>query len=491
MALYSLVVHEVDTRSATIWVGSLSQYNKKPKDCRLRCFPTDKPRSRKISPEPITAAMWQRPFSEVEKRFFHTCIFQDLEPRTHYTVVFEACVLKPNGKTRWETLQSGVFDTLPEVLPGLGERPFTVALGSCFYPHYDGGQAVRAYKALYDHDNGRQRADISLLTGDQVYLDINLFFPLNKEDTRDRIADDYAECWRELGGILNRGGTWMLPDDHELWNNYPVTAGINPYVQALKHSTSFRRNWERFAKEGITNVQRVQPVRIINVGNELSVCLADLRTQRKVSSKNKPQQLMRETDFKKVIRWINRLQGPGVLTIAQPLLDHKGTVKTDFSLANFTQHYKQLVKAIADCEHDIVILSGDVHFGRISQVKVGEGAGRIIEVISSPFSNLTGKDSVAAATPASHKELVDFPAIKVPGVASAKIVRMASVDTEENFWDFRYLTERTKEHFMTLSFARGDSGKVVMKVQAWKLRDIDAKGLPAKQYRTEHAFELA
>lgn len=488
MAHYPLVIHEVDTTEATVWVGSLNPHNKKPDICELNCFPAGKPNSKAIAPVAILKPMWKRPFSGMNKRFHFTCSFHGLQPGTHYTVQFRAKVLKSNGKEKWEIINSGSFDTLPLVLPAAGEKPLTIALGSCFYPHYDGGQAARSYKALYL--NKTRRPEICFLTGDQVYLDINLFFPLNKEDTRDRIADRYAENWRELGGILKRGGTWMLPDDHELWNNYPVTDGPNPYIQALKYNDSFRKRWQKCAKDGIRNVQRVKPVRIFTVGSDLSFCVADLRSNRTVTSHNKPQQFTRDADLKKIIKWIKNLKCPGVFVTPQPLLDKKGSVKTDYTLANFTSQYKQLVIAVDASEHDIVVLSGDVHYGRVSKVKAGVGAGRIIEVIASPFSNLTGKDSISVSTPNSHGELKNFPAGTVVGVKSKKINRMAKVETEKEFWDFRYLIERTKEHFITLAFTLSSGGKVSMDVQAWKLRDIDNKGLPEKEYMQEINFKL-
>ena len=489
MAHYPLVIPEVDTTKATVWVGSLNPHNKKPDTCELRCFPTGSPNSRAVAPVAIPKPMWERPFSDMDKRFHYICNLQNLQPGTHYTVQFRAKVLKPNGNVKWEIINSGSFDTLPLALPAAGKKPFTVALGSCFYPHYDGGQAARSYKALY-HDKTR-RPEISFLTGDQVYLDIKLLFPLNKEDTQDRIADGYAENWRELGGILKRGGTWMLPDDHEFWNNYPVTAGPNPYVQALKYSDSFRKRWQKYAKDGVKNVQRAKPVRTFTVGNDLSFCVADLRSNRTITNQNKPQKFTRDADLKKIIKWIKNLNCPGIFVTPQPLLDKKGSVKTDYTLANFTGQYKQLVTAMAACDHDIVVLSGDVHFGRVSKVKVGAGKGRIIEVIASPFSNLSGIDSISVSTPKSHGELKKFPVGAVAGVTPKIIKRMAKIDTESNFWDFRYLKERTKEHFITLAFSLGTGGKISMDVQAWRLREINNKGLPKKQYPKAINFKLS
>ncbi len=505
MPHYSLVVHEVDQTRALIWVGSLSPYNRMPVHCRLLCYPTRGECGSDTGAQPVQSvrldrSMWRRPFSGTNKRFYLTNTFSGLTPGEAYTVKFEARVVQPDGRAAWQVLAKGVFDTLPDALPTARERPFTVALGSCFYAHYDGGQAASAYKALYE--KSRYRPNIAFLVGDQVYLDINLFFPLNREDTRDRIADLYAEHWRELGSLLSRGGTWMLPDDHELWNNYPVTAGANPYVQALRFNESFRRRWVRFANEGIRKVQRVKPLRFFNIGDELSFCVLDTRMERQVDDADRPVAFMSTRHFTRLIEWIEQLDRPAVLVTQQPLLDRRGDRETDYTLANFTRQYKALVKALSACNHDVVILSGDVHYGRISEVNIGSGDGRLIEVISSPMSNLTGKDSCAASTPSQHKESRYFPVVPVAGVQPKPINRIDSVPTEAWDWDFRYLQERTKEHFMTLSFSRkrkrkhkhGSSGAppvINMSIQAWKIRERGRQGVPKKAFSRAIVLNLS
>ena len=75
-------------------------------------------------------------------------------------------------KEQWQPLRSGTFDTLPSRIPLKGQKPFTIALGSCFYNHRDGGQAAASYTALYERGPDSARPDVTILSGDQVYLDI-------------------------------------------------------------------------------------------------------------------------------------------------------------------------------------------------------------------------------------------------------------------------------------------------------------------------------
>ena len=63
------------------------------------------------------------------------------------------------------------------------------------------------------------RAQVELLLPDGS-VRVDSLSLLNTE-IRQRIADDYALHWQALGSICGCGGTWMLPDDHEYWNDYP------------------------------------------------------------------------------------------------------------------------------------------------------------------------------------------------------------------------------------------------------------------------------
>jgi hypothetical protein len=65
-------------------------------------------------------------------------------------------------------LKTANVTTLPAELPAVGEKPFTVLLGSCFAHHED--RELRVGKAFF-HMPCAATPDIKLLSGDQVYLD--------------------------------------------------------------------------------------------------------------------------------------------------------------------------------------------------------------------------------------------------------------------------------------------------------------------------------
>lgn len=326
---------------------------------------------------------------------------KNLDAGAGYTVEFQV-----RSEHVYRTLEVAFFDTLPSRLPGAQGDAFTVGLGSCFYTKHDGGRVGQAYQALYE--SPPHHPQIKFLTGDQVYLDIGLgWYPLDNSDSQERIADDYAESWKLLRSMLRRGGTWMLADDHEYWNNYPFLKGFNPYLVMLDLHAGFRRRWVRGATCGIDNVQMIRPVRTFQIGSDVSFCVADLRSSRHENG------FVAQEHMDAIVAWAEALQSPGVLVTAQPLIQSKGT-ESDYTLPNWSAQYGQLIRALAASGHDIVLQSGDVHYGRISEVELGAGPGRLVEVISSPMSNLSELNGIAAATPKESPRW--FPAIAVRDV---------------------------------------------------------------------------
>ena len=80
--------------------------------------------------------------------------------------------------------------------------------------------------------------------------------------------------------------------------------------------------------------------------------------------------------------------------IPQPLISDKGS-KTDKNLPDWAQ-YDTLITALQNGNHDIVVLAGDVHYGRVSQVKIGNSGNKLVEIITSPMSNLSELNGLAA-----------------------------------------------------------------------------------------------
>ena len=477
-AQWSLVIHRVTESTVEIWVGTLFPTLKMPESAKVEL--TDS-KGNKVATKTINKQQWQRPFSKLKQRFYALVTFTGLPADKRFNVSFTRKVnaLEDVIDNHWQTVKTGEFETLPKRIPLAGKKPFTIAIGSCFYNHRDGGSAAAAYNALYEHGNEKDKPSICFLTGDQVYLDIGFdSLSLKTDEIRQRIADDYALHWQSLGSILSKGATWMLPDDHEYWNDYPFYKTIIPQLAALRISR-VRKAWDETAKDGVNNVQRSAQVEHFTIGNDLSVCLADFRSYRDDNG------FISEPLFKKVSNWATSLTSPGVLVIPQPLI--VGENPTEKNLRSYPDQYERLLAALASTGHDVVLLSGDVHFGRISSTELGSGGAKLIEVISSPLSNLTYLNGIA--TTKAEVKPKNFPDSKTAKANNwkAKPVnyynKAYTVDSESGSWFSAYPKARTKEHFMTLGFTRNTTGTLDLTVKAWSVREPKgSKQLPSNAF---------
>lgn len=262
----------------------------------------------------------------------------------------------------------------------------------------------------------------------------------------------------------------MISDDHEYWNNFPFYEGFNPYLITLKLNDSFRSRWKKAAQIGVSVIQQVQPVRIFDIGSDISFCVADLRMERSESGFHS------QESHEQLLAWINNLSTPGVLVIPQPLIAGKGN-KSDKNLPDWDQ-YKDILLSIEKGKHDIVVLTGDVHYGRVSQVIVGKSKNKLTEIITSPMSNLSEINGIAASTP--DLSAKKFPLVSIDGMVKNNINHLGKVTTESKWWDLRYPVKRTHEHFMTVEFYRVND-KIKMNVNAWHAREmVKRTGLPKK-----------
>ncbi|AXY03075.1 hypothetical protein D1115_19320 [Vibrio alfacsensis] len=473
---WSLVVHEVSETSAILWFGTLYHNLRMPEKVSIIVSNDVNDIATTFT---INRADWERPFKGItSQRFFKETEAANLSPGHRYWIkVIEHFRNDVTAQDQDLVLARGSFWTLPTDVNSLDEG-FTVSLGSCFYEEYDGGQVSTSYQALVSNDNASVRPHITFLTGDQVYLDIGLdsLSPRPKE-VRDRVADDYAKQWQGLRNVLSHGGTWFVADDHEYWNNYPFVEGWHPFIQALR-IPKIKRAWKSTARDGLVYVQRVQPVRSFDIGKDVSFCVADLRSYRE------KKRILPPSDIKKICSWIKELQSPGVLVLSQPVIEPKGA-DSDRNFVSYTKDYSAVVRAIQDASHDILVLSGDIHYGRICNVKFKGRKNRLYEVVSSPMSNLSGISSIAVAKAEEKDRLEHFPAIDIDGITKVKVDygNPWSISTEYKAFDFRYLFERTKEHFMTLRFNKSGLGELKVEIRAWLCRENNStSGLPKEDW---------
>src|SRR5205809_7973197 len=94
---------------------------------------------------------------------------------------------------------------------------------------------------------------------------------------------------------------------------------------------------------------------------------------------------MLDSDLDRLDQWIRNLEGPGIFSLGQPIFAAQAGFFgrfADWNLPDFEQ-YADLVRVLASSRHSLVLLTGDVHYGRIASCLLPSGL-ELIEIISSP-----------------------------------------------------------------------------------------------------------
>lgn len=157
--------------------------------------------------------------------FFHGHhLISGLDPHTAYTAHARLAEDATVTGGRVTLSSSCRFATLPDQL---GDEPLRLVLASCFDIGTDTDRQLPALCAELFAD---EFPDMTLLIGDQVYLDAPWwqFRSRTKHDPRQFYLAKYWSAWGHgidghggLSPLLRVGGNWFLPDDHEFWNNFP------------------------------------------------------------------------------------------------------------------------------------------------------------------------------------------------------------------------------------------------------------------------------
>ncbi len=480
---FILVPHQVSSTTATIWVGAVDEVNVRERSVSLEFKGQDGVEVTELDSSRWTT--WES-FSPTDPasyppsdRLLHRLLarsspvmrtleyqrvtIEQLQPRTSYSLQLRVDGQVSVGGVE-RHLREGLVATLPAALPLEGEKPFTLLVGSCFYGPEDADGVVGT---TYCHLPEDRRPDVKVLCGDQVYLDnpwrdttLKWYRGNQKPGSfRAMLFQKYVDNWRQVRGedagfrhLLANGANYFCSDDHEFWNNAPNFGGVG---LANTLTIGQRRWWFDEARRLFRAFQSPSSLLSVEVPS-LSVRIADTRINRDTSGKR----FMKDEDLWAVGRWIEDLQGPGVLVVGQPLLTEKtgflgslfrkGPVHTlmgyfDRDLADYNQ-YEDLIGYIRSSEHSIVLLSGDVHFGRISYgaLRVGSQA-KLVEVISSPMHAVLDNEGnpLFGTYRASPRQY--FPELQSLEVAH-----------EHN-------------HFTTVEFSLRECGRIDMKVWSWPI----------------------
>jgi hypothetical protein len=330
-----------------------------------------------------------------------------------FTGVYEICGVTTSSVTVSVTLDGEVIERrvrpLPERLELDGD-PLNVLLISCFdYSTY--GQLYG--EVLPRIVRGADAPHLTIFMGDQVYLDLPTI--ANFEDDPVWLANkferDYVRNW--FSGAFSQGlglaAMAFVPDDHEYWNNYPHAS---PFIQNSL-STGGKKHWREAARACYAGFQwgLADPLGTsleLNV-KPLSFMLVDSRTERDEDLKQllSPVAARRFADWAVEVARDPELSAAVVVTgqslLEDPVASVKGAI-ADYALANYEGPYKALVTALAtitDSGKPVLLLTGDVHWGRVTSVRDRRrDTTAMHEVISSPTSLVAtiGADQVSDVT---------------------------------------------------------------------------------------------
>ena len=287
-----------------------------------------------------------------------------------------------------------------------------LATASCYFPseHFQGNPAlvdgclsVRAQRAGNACKRESWTPTAFFMTGDQIYADV----PFNRKAGRlSSFGTKYRDAWSSsrLGPLLRTGGTFFVPDDHEYWNNYPESALWLPY--------SWRGRWQESGRNGMRAFWAYQGVWNFPPGfrgsmtprdwwaqgliGELPVFLSDTRVHRTaIDGKRCPAGanggnlpgFVSPAQMEALVSWLDGLSNVGLLVVGQPLLHTGGW--TDRAVADYDDQFEVLMAAVRAALMrgvNLVVLTGDVHWGRLSIIEAGPG--RMIEFVSSPIARV-------------------------------------------------------------------------------------------------------
>jgi hypothetical protein len=360
-----------------------------------------------------------------------------------------------------EVLATATAGTLPDRLPGLDEQPFTMLVGSCFARGQDGaGNVGRAYSLLAEG----VRPDLKVLCGDQVYLDAPSFwtvFPsVTKDELRRRLLEIYIAAWTQDPGfhqLLAHGPNLFTSDDHDYWNNAPHWSVTAPATLVPE----LRCAWWEAATDLYRAFQRPMPPSTMSLDMEgLSLCVTDTRANRTESQ----DAVFTDTDLDDLTRWADGLKTPGCLVAGQLLFSGQAGWMgrfSDWGLPDFKQ-YPRLLHALAGAKHSIIVLTGDVHFGRVAVCELASGS-EIVEVVASPLA-------LVAKVPRNDWRAAPalYPAEAVPGRIQRPIRTEGSYQLNAN-------------HFATIELKRGGDW-VRMRVRAWPTELNGRLPMPTREY---------
>jgi hypothetical protein len=380
----------VPTDSLALWVGACDT----PAADQVTLFVDGQ---RVENPRPL------RPMARVReggRAFVGSFALDGRSPRERVTVQAEV-----------DGVRSPPLTTQP--LPAEVDGAFRVLLGSCYCRYEDPGVLGGVLDGWL---TGPNRPHLTILGGDQVYLDQPVLenYLTGEAELARRFEDAYIANWfgapagdqygtGSLASLLSTAPLVCLPDDHEYWNNYPEPT----LVAGSTLSGAKREAWKAAASKSLGAFQHAGPgelpaARRLRVP-PLSFLFLDTRSARDSASERDAStpaalRVLPDGALAEAERWRDELApgDVGVVVTPQSLVEpsrswFKGKI-ADWELANYGDYAAlwQVLVGATERQAFVVLLTGDVHWGRVTGIfDTRLARTTMLEVISSPISLVT------------------------------------------------------------------------------------------------------
>lgn len=307
--------------------------------------------------------------------------FANLVPGSQYDVVAQ---LGPNLAARARVR------CWPQRLPTAHEGGFHVLLTSCFYKQQAKPALTKTLAAAVSQlpqRAGVSGPDLAMFLGDQVYLDM----PITKDVPSDRTGiygtfeAMYKATWRsDFARFLESAPAVHVSDDHEFWNNFPFRYRLAGNTK----TPAGRALWTQAAAHMLARFQHVEPFRRVDVA-PLSFFFADGRAWRG-GGDDMWNQTLDPRALAALKQWIRDLNGPqgfglGVFVSGQSMLSEPGN--SDAAPSNF-RDYDTILEALLSASCPLLLVTGDVHFGRVTNMRHPSRPAPLCEVIVSPLASV-------------------------------------------------------------------------------------------------------
>lgn len=296
-----------------------------------------------------------------------------------------------------------LLHTPPAQIPAALDGSFNLLLASCYFQPGDGGGLLGTVVEQLP-----LRPHMTLLAGDQVYLDLPLFedLPETEPALSRALGDKYRRNWTSsalgiagLEPVLARAPTLCIPDDHEFWNNFPFRQVQLPGTWTKEK----RERWKTAAQSLYEDYQQggapgSAPAAWRVDVEPLAMLMLDTRCRRR-DDMGAADGLMAPAAVDALATWEADLLAArataapriGLLASGQALFVDRpgdGDAKLkDAELANYAQFdlVERTLERLADAGVPVVFVTGDVHWGRVCEaLHLPSGRRLLHEVICSP-----------------------------------------------------------------------------------------------------------